>query len=134
MKTNCAFLGAQNNQVCTQYDKYNNNLHIPTCIIIIIIIIGRLRSRRSQIFSNHFGFEPSQLQPLGVTCCLYLPIVFGYRTGMMFSVGLASFSHVKECREFPHNSILNVFQTNRMRICHLLHSPQTCYSNFLYVG
>ena len=27
----------------------------------IIIIIGRLRSRRSQIFSNHFGFEPSQL-------------------------------------------------------------------------
>ena len=30
-------------------------------LIIIIIIIGRLRSRRSQIFSNHFGFEPSQL-------------------------------------------------------------------------
>ena len=24
--------------------------------------------------------------------------------------------------EFPHNSILNVFQTNRIRICHLLHS------------
>ena len=25
--------------------------------------------------------------------------------------------------EFPHNSILNVFQTNRIRICHLLHIP-----------
>ena len=28
-----------------------------------------------------------------------------------------------EVTEFSHNSILSVFQTNRMRIFHLLHSP-----------
>ena len=39
-----------------------------------------------------------------------------------------------EVTEFSHNSILNVFQTNRMRISHLLHSPYTCYSNDQFVG
>ena len=28
-----------------------------------------------------------------------------------------------EVTEFSQNSILSVFQTNRMRICYLLHSP-----------
>ena len=154
-----------------------NNLHIPTCVVLIFCKFQNTQEQVKLPYKNHrpiahnvlkhyvvwneiltkflfyshtisfisYFLLPSKLQNLRdyflislliqvQNSRIYLSIFFYTKNSAIVHDNHNFLISNTEVTEFPDSSILNAFQSIRIRIYHLLHSSKSCQSNDVSVG